>query len=391
MAPELRKRKSRTTLSAPAEKPTAPSKKTSSETKSPKVEKRKANDEASPVAKKKQKAVKDATVTKKKPTKDVDQEEVAPSEPPASKKEKKSGKKSKEDKKKPVEEPEAEEADAGVPSENEEEEVDVDTQALVETLGSDAEESDSTPQISTYKKGQDVGKIPKPKKAAKLANGAAASGKPGVMYLGSIPHGFYEHEIKEYFSQFGEITRLRVVRNKKTGASRHHAFVEFADAEVADIAARTMDSYLLFGHILRAKTVRPEDVHPQLFKGANRRFKAIPWNAMAGRHLERPLGETKWQGKIAKEEQRRAARAEKLKEMMDYEFEAPALKAAEAKQQPEQIEEGNVEAVEAPAVKQIEEAADKANEAVEEAAAPEPVTQKAKKAKKGTKAKKVKA
>jgi nucleolar protein 15 len=214
------------------------------------------------------------------------------------------------------------------------------------------------------------------------------------MYLGSIPHGFYEHEIKEYFSQFGEITRLRVVRNKKTGASRHHAFVEFADAEVADIAARTMDSYLLFGHILRAKTVRPEDVHPQLFKGANRRFKAIPWNAMAGRHLERPLGETKWQGKIAKEEQRRAARAEKLKEMMDYEFEAPALKAAEAKQQPEQIEEGNVEAVEAPAVKQIEEkGADtyKENKAAKETTALEPVTQKAKKAKKGTKAKTAKA
>lgn len=37
----------------------------------------------------------------------------------------------------------------------------------------------------------------------------------GVLYLGRIPHGFYEEEMKEYFTQFGEVTRLRLARNKK--------------------------------------------------------------------------------------------------------------------------------------------------------------------------------
>lgn len=170
------------------------------------------------------------------------------------------------------------------------------------------------------------------------------------MYLGRIPHGFYEHEIRAYFGQFGEITRLRVVRNKKTGASRHRAFVEFADAEVADIAARTMDKYLLFGHILTAKVVPPAQVHKDLFKGANRRFKVIPWNKMAGKQLEKALPESKWQGRITKEEQRRAARAAKLAEM-DYEWEAPQLKAAEAKEPAllTAAEEEPVKAIEAPA------------------------------------------
>lgn len=212
-----------------------------------------------------------------------------------------------------------------VASDDDEEEVDDETKALVETLDSGDEDNADT-QISTYKKGQDVGKAPKAKKPAK----STSSGQPGVMYLGRIPHGFYEHEIREYFSQFGEITKLRVVRNKKTGASRHRAFVEFAAAEVADIAARTMDKYLLFGHILTAKIVPPGQVHPNLFKGANRRFKVVPWNEMAGRQLERPLSESQWQNRITKEEQRRAARAEKLK-AMGYEFEAPQLKAPEAK------------------------------------------------------------
>lgn len=341
-----------------------------------------ANEDASPVAKKKQKAVKGAdVVATTKPVKELAEKEAP----------KKSAlKREKPSKKKTKQEPEESEADEAIPFDNENEDVDADTQALVETLdSSDEADTDNDKKIGTYKKGQDVGKIPKPKKQAKAVNDTSGSGKPGVMYLGSVPHGFYEHEIREYFSQFGDITRLRVVRNKKTGASRHRAFVEFADAEVADIAARTMDNYLLFGHILKAKLVHPDQVHPELFKGANRRFNVVPWNAMQGRHLQRPLGESKWQGKINKEEQRRAARAEKLK-ALGYEFEPPALKAAEAKEQAqiEDTKEETEKAVEAPEVKQIEEKKEEVERVEEPATISAPKTKKVKKA---SKAKKVKA
>ena len=39
----------------------------------------------------------------------------------------------------------------------------------------------------------------------------------GTLYLGRIPHGFYEEEMKEYFSQFGDVTQLRLARNRKAG------------------------------------------------------------------------------------------------------------------------------------------------------------------------------
>ena len=39
----------------------------------------------------------------------------------------------------------------------------------------------------------------------------------GTLYLGRIPHGFYEEEMKEYFSQFGDVTQLRLARNRKVG------------------------------------------------------------------------------------------------------------------------------------------------------------------------------
>lgn len=38
---------------------------------------------------------------------------------------------------------------------------------------------------------------------------------PGVIYLGHIPHGFYEDEIRGFFSQFGTINKVRLSRSKK--------------------------------------------------------------------------------------------------------------------------------------------------------------------------------
>ena len=79
-----------------------------------------------------------------------------------------------------------------------------------------------------------------------------------------------------FFDQFGLVTRLRVSRNKKTGKAKHYAFVEFQSAEVAAIAAEAMDNYIMFKQKLKVNVVKAADIHPQLFKGANRKFRAIP-------------------------------------------------------------------------------------------------------------------
>ena len=41
------------------------------------------------------------------------------------------------------------------------------------------------------------------------------SGKPGVVYLGRIPHGFYEAQMLPYFKQFGDVNKLKLSRNRK--------------------------------------------------------------------------------------------------------------------------------------------------------------------------------
>ncbi|KAI8822692.1 uncharacterized protein EV422DRAFT_566360 [Fimicolochytrium jonesii] len=125
--------------------------------------------------------------------------------------------------------------------------------------------------------GNPIKKTKKAKKAAAAAKAAASvKTKTGAVYLGRIPHGFYEDEMRGYFTQFGDVTRLRLSRNKKTGASKHFAFIEFASEDAAKIAAETMDGYLLFNCILQCKFVPSDKLHPDIWKGANKKYKPIP-------------------------------------------------------------------------------------------------------------------
>ncbi|KAJ1920387.1 hypothetical protein H4219_001363 [Mycoemilia scoparia] len=147
------------------------------------------------------------------------------------------------------------------------------------------------------------------------------STKRGVIYLGRIPHGFYEKEMKAYFKQFGKITKLRLSRNKKTGKPKHYAFIEFQSLDVAKIVADTMNNYLLFDHLLQCRVVPEDKVHPALFNGANTKFKVVPWNKIQRlRHNKKrtPEEHKKAVGKLLAKEKRKR---DKLKELgIDYEF-----------------------------------------------------------------------
>lgn len=203
------------------------------------------------------------------------------------------------------------------------------TTALLAGFESDGDDEDPIPGPG-FQQGQKIPRLPEMEATAKkledVKNGANEG--PGVVYVGRIPHGFYEHEMRKYFSQFGDISRLRLSRSLKSGASRHYAFVEFISAGVAKIVADTMNNYLMFGHILRCKVVPKEQIHESLWKGANKRFKAVPWNKIEGRKFEMGLGREQWAGRIEEEKKRRASKNEKTKQI-GYEFEGGEIKSVD--------------------------------------------------------------
>ncbi|CAL1156030.1 unnamed protein product [Cladocopium goreaui] len=105
-------------------------------------------------------------------------------------------------------------------------------------------------------------------KEAMEAEEEPKEGEPkGVVYLGHIPDGFFEQQIKKYFSQFGDVTRFKLARSRKTGGSKGYAFIEFRQESVAKIVAQTMNKYIL-GNKTLVCTFKPrEECHPKLFSG----------------------------------------------------------------------------------------------------------------------------
>ncbi|KAL8861247.1 MAG: hypothetical protein Q9178_002463 [Gyalolechia marmorata] len=202
------------------------------------------------------------------------------------------------------------------------------TMALIK--GFESQEEDDGPSMGEgFKEGQTVPELPNKKDVQKQLEAVKeSSDTPGVVYVGRIPHGFYESQMRAYFGQFGHISRLRLSRNRTTGNSKHYAFIEFASSAVAEVVAKTMDTYLMFGHILKCKLVAPGDVHENLWKGANKRFKKVPWSKIEGRKLERKVGREEWGKRVEGERKKREKKSEKLKSI-GYEFEAPKLKGPE--------------------------------------------------------------
>jgi nucleolar protein 15 len=217
-----------------------------------------------------------------------------------------------------------------IEGEDDDSEIDDQTEALLKGFESDGDEADAEKE-GGLEEGQDVPKVPdmsnRSKKQLEKAMVFKKDDKPGVVYVGRIPHGFYEHEMREYFKQFGTILKLRLSRNRKTGASKHVAWIQFESSTVAEIVAKTMDNYLLFNHILKVKVVPNEQLPEGLFKGANKRFKKIPWNKIEGRKLSQPKTEEAWEKLSAREQKKRDEKAKKLS-AIGYEFDSPKIKSA---------------------------------------------------------------
>ncbi|KAL2816113.1 hypothetical protein BJX63DRAFT_388315 [Aspergillus granulosus] len=266
------------------------------------------------------------------------------------------------------------------------EEEDDQTTALIRGFESSGDEDESADE--GIDPDAPVPKIPDSKKAKRKIlklqkqNKSEAPEQPGAVYVGRIPHGFYEHQMRSYFAQFGDITRLRLSRNRITGRSKHYAFIEFASESVAKIVAATMDNYLMYGHILKVKFIPSEQLHPELWKGANRRFKRTPWNRIEQKRLNKGKSRENWTKSIEQEQKRRLAKAEKLKEL-GYEFELPQLKSVdEVPFQQKAIEGEEVKAVEGGEETKAVEAPVPAPAPVEEAEKAEDTPKKSKKAKK---------
>jgi RNA recognition motif-containing protein len=82
------------------------------------------------------------------------------------------------------------------------------------------------------------------------------------IYVGNLPFGTTDNELKDLFSQFGEVESARIVTDRETGRSRGFAFVEMSARESGDQAIERLNGREVGGRSIVVNEARPREERP---------------------------------------------------------------------------------------------------------------------------------
>lgn len=71
------------------------------------------------------------------------------------------------------------------------------------------------------------------------------------VYVGGLPYDLNEGDIIQIFSQYGQVTRVNLVRDKRTGKSLGYAFLSYADQRSTVLAVDNFNGIKVLGRTIR--------------------------------------------------------------------------------------------------------------------------------------------
>lgn len=77
------------------------------------------------------------------------------------------------------------------------------------------------------------------------------------IYVGNIPYGKSEEDVKNLFGTFGEVAAVKFINDRETGRFRGFGFVEMSSAEEAKEAISNLEAKEFDGRTLRVNEARP--------------------------------------------------------------------------------------------------------------------------------------
>lgn len=76
------------------------------------------------------------------------------------------------------------------------------------------------------------------------------------IYVGNLSKSTTQEELNTLFTQAGEVTSVRVIKNRTSGESNGFAFIKMSAQSEADKAVSMFNAYALDNHHLRVNLVR---------------------------------------------------------------------------------------------------------------------------------------
>lgn len=100
------------------------------------------------------------------------------------------------------------------------------------------------------------------------------------LFIGGFPRDLEEDELQEIVEEYGAVTSVKIIRDKKTGISRRYGFVEMATREDASRVIQMLNEGTIDGEVLGVKEavvpVRNKGERKRLpLRGAKKRFTRI--------------------------------------------------------------------------------------------------------------------
>jgi RNA recognition motif-containing protein len=82
------------------------------------------------------------------------------------------------------------------------------------------------------------------------------------LYVGNLPYSTTDTDLRDLFSQAGEIADATVIIDRETGRSRGFGFVNMATEEGAQEAIRRFNGYQMSNRALTVNEARPREDRP---------------------------------------------------------------------------------------------------------------------------------
>jgi RNA recognition motif-containing protein len=80
-----------------------------------------------------------------------------------------------------------------------------------------------------------------------------------TIYVGNLSYRATEDDLKEVFTEYGDVKRISLPMDRETGRMRGFAFVELADESKEDSAISELDGAEWMGRQLKVNKAKPRE------------------------------------------------------------------------------------------------------------------------------------
>jgi len=82
------------------------------------------------------------------------------------------------------------------------------------------------------------------------------------LYVGNLAYSVTEEDLKDVFSEFGELESVNIIKDKYSGQSKGFGFVEMPDNSEADKAIKALNGSQLKGRPIKVNQAKPRGDRP---------------------------------------------------------------------------------------------------------------------------------